>query len=567
MPLRQLKSLHLRLLVEPKRAEMSELNSQVADVVAALGRHGFYYVRQVVGEWVVLAGPLVVEDKSYECEFSFDTRFMELPRIRLLEVPKSLGEVVPHIGSQGGLCYIAEGTVVLDIFDPVGQALACLKRAEEVLAAILAGEMLDDLEEEFFAYWGGENAFCLSDLSKRNLGRQDAFVATIAESMYVVVTDDRVRTMTKLTGIGWKANWSQIRTYRVQTLAKPRPSLADWPPHNVRDVLNWQGLLDQRCRKKLQQRITEAARTSAEAVVLLIESPLMTYGFCVNFNRQKIIGTEKKWVPTMPEIFSCAVRPLHMVRIDDGYMATRNSPGRRTLAGKRIILVGCGTIGGYLAEMLVKAGVGTEGGCLTLVDPDTLYPKNIGRHRLGFPSIFMRKALALRIELQYGAPGADIRALPVKVQQANLSDVDLLIDATGEEALGHWIAQQSSQRNLANLHVWIEGAGIAVRGLLKQGDLGACFRCLTTHNRNGRYRSVQVSIPVVLAGQGCEGLYVPFPAHVSVQAASLAAEMVLDWVNDICEPALRTRVLNSLHDAATPDCSLEQFKDCPACSR
>jgi molybdopterin/thiamine biosynthesis adenylyltransferase len=507
----------------------------------------------------------MVQGKSHECEFSFESRFMELPRIRLLDVPKSLGKVIPHIGSRGDLCYIAEGTVVLDIFDPVGQTLACLKRAEEVLDSILAGDMLDDLEEEFFAHWGSENVCCLSDLSNENLGRQEAFVTTTAETMFVVVTDDQVRTMRKLTAIGWKTNWSPIPTYRVQTSAKPRPSLTDWPPKNVRDVLNWQGLLDQRCRKKIQQRIVEAARTSAESMVLLIESPLMTYGFSVTFNRKKIIGAAKKWIPTMSEIFACLIAPMHMARIDDGYIATRNNPGKKTLAGKKIALVGCGTIGGYMADMLVKAGAGTGGGNLTLVDPDTLYPQNIGRHRLGFSSLLKKKVLALRAELQYGAPGVEIRALPVTVQQANLSDIDLVIDATGEEALGHWIAQHSTKLKVPHLHIWIEGAGIAVRGLLTQGIMDGCFRCLTTYNRSGQYGSIKGSMPVVQAGQGCEGLYVPFPAHISVQAASLGVEMVLDWVNEIYEPALRTRVLSSQYELATPDCNLAQLKDCPAC--
>lgn len=38
-------------------------------------------------------------------------------------------------------------------------------------------------------------------------------------------------------------------------------------------------------------------------------------------------------------------------------------------------------------------------------------------------------------------------------------------------------------------------------------------------------------MPKLLAGQGGEGLYVPFLATVSLQAAALGAEMVSSWVN------------------------------------
>ena len=81
-------------------------------------------------------------------------------------------------------------------------------------------------------------------------------------------------------------------------------------------------------------------------------------------------------------------------------MAQRNVPDMQTLSGKRLVIIGCGTIGGYLAEMLVKAGAGTAGGQLTLVDFDSLYPQNIGRHRLGFPNLFSNKATGMVEELQ-----------------------------------------------------------------------------------------------------------------------------------------------------------------------
>ncbi|MFT3758105.1 nucleotidyl transferase AbiEii/AbiGii toxin family protein [Thauera sp.] len=76
------------------------------------------------------------------------------------------------------------------------------------------------------------------------------------------------------------------------------------------------------------------------------------------------------------------VMPVSVIRIDDRYLAQRNIPKSKTLAGKRIALVDCGMIGGYLSDMLVKAGAGSCGGKLTLVDFDGFLPQNIGRHRL-----------------------------------------------------------------------------------------------------------------------------------------------------------------------------------------
>jgi len=79
----------------------------------------------------------------------------------------------------------------------------------------------------------------------------------------------------------------------------------------------------------------------------------------------------------------------------------------------------------------------------------------------------------------------------------------------------------------------------------------------------GELRSTIDPLPAILAGHGCEGLYVPFPASVSVHAASLGAEMTLDWVNGVYSPALRTRLIDSAQQLATPDCDPLRDRECP----
>jgi hypothetical protein len=285
----------------------------------------------------------------------------------------------------------------------------------------------------------------------------------------------------------------------------------------------------------------------------------------VNFGDEKAISSKEYVAKKIPRLFDSPVVPMVVTHIDDKYLAERNSPGRVTLAGKRLVLVGCGTIGGFLADMLVKAGAGTGGGQLTLIDKETLSPGNIGRHRLGFPALISNKAKALADELVRAAPGADVNALQVDVRSAHLGEADLLIDATGEESLGNWLTFKYSTKT-PMLSVWIEGPGTAVRGLLRPENGCACFRCLSGHVKAGRYKSVDGELPVVFAGQGCEGLYVPFPATVSIHAACLGAEMVLDWVNGVSSPRLRTVVTDRSQSVATADCDPEQVTGCPACS-
>lgn len=81
-----------------------------------------------------------------------------------MDVPEDAPKVLAHIGAQGSVCYALKGSLVLDIFDVAGQALACLDRAAEVLDLSLRGAMKQDLEDEFFVYWHGE--FCLLDIER-----------------------------------------------------------------------------------------------------------------------------------------------------------------------------------------------------------------------------------------------------------------------------------------------------------------------------------------------------------------------------------------------------------------
>lgn len=534
----------------------------VADVIEAFKQRGFEFVGKADDGWFRLHGRLTSPqtDKGCLCEVQLDPTFLDLPRIRLLEIPPELPAVVPHLGAGGGLCYLAKGTVVLDIYDPVGQSLACLQRAAVVLEQILNGEMVEDLTEEFFAYWAGW--LCFVDIQGEDLGRQNCIVAQSNGNSLWFITDNEDRTVKKLKSLCYQITDQTVLTYRIKSSAQPRPLTNHWPPETVGDVLAWQSKLDPQCRRKIHERIKEGERKKANGVLIIIESPLMTYGFAVLYERQVKKDT---LTGRRDSSYGLKVTPVSVVRIDDRYLAQRNMPKSKTLAGKNLAIVGCGTIGGYLSDMLVKAGAGTCGGKLTLIDFDYLLPQNIGRHRLGFPDLLSNKAEAMAKELKRSAPGAEIRALPVDVRQSQLGKLDLLIDATGEESLGHWLCSHYPLPT-PMLSVWIEGPGTAVRALLKTNASGACFRCLWHSNRKGKLHSTLDPLPAVLAGHGCEGLYVPFPASVSVHAASLGAEMVFDWVNDVYSPALRTRLVDREQQLATPDCDPLRDQECSVCS-
>lgn len=530
----------------------------IPQLLRALEARGFQNSdSQLTPGWLTVTGALSTRFGPVLCEVLIDRSHQLHPRVRLLQTPAQLQPIAPHIMAGGVLCYVAASTEVVDIFDPIGHTLLSLDRAAFVLDRVMAKELVEDLVEEFFTYWVSD-IWCLSDVERKESGE----LALLALGGLMVFTDDVNRSKEKLQGLGSHVIHSKTKVVQIRTDAKPRPSQRAWPPRTVADILSWQQELDDQCRKKIKRHILAAYQAGQGELLIIIETPTMPYGFLVS-DLQDVSAKGLNRVTSEP-IYDRPIVPVNLSRIDDQYLVQRNTPAMKSLAGKRIALVGCGTIGGYLAEMLVKGGAGSLGGELILVDNDLLMPSNLGRHRLGFNSIFALKAKALQEEFKHIMPSANVRAFPVDAREANLAGVDLLIDATGEEALGHWLSAQYG-KTTPLLHVWIEGAGVAVRTLIRQEAGECCYRCLSDYTQSGEYVAVEGGVQPIFSGHGCEGLFVPFPASVSVQAASLALDTAFAWVNKTPWPTLSTRVVSREHTSATDDCSPPARPGCPAC--
>lgn len=522
---------------------------------------------QESSEYLMLEGALGTRFGSVPCEVFIDRMLRSFPRIVLkAPLPTQLLPVAPHIGADGFLCYVAEETVVFDLYKPVTQTIASLKRAATVLDQIMADERVDDLEEEFFAFWRGD--YCYTDLA--NPDSEDVVLLSLGSGQGFALTDDSARTAAKFSHRSGRVTSRLNLASKIVTKVRPKPTSGSWPPTTVSEMLNWQSKLDHPCRQKILDRIVKAYRAGQDDVLIVIHSPSLQYGFFVrHLQKYKRASKSDQRIP----IFDASIEIIQVVRMDDRYIVERNIPGFKTFAGKKIALVGCGTIGGYLADLLVRAGAGSGAGELVLIDNQKLAPGNIGRHRLGINRLEINKAEGLQSELRTAMPSATVKALPLDAFEIDFAGLDLVIDATGEQGFGNWLAgRQASGFLLSNgmpiplLHVWIEGAGEAVRTLFKRQKSEGCFRCLCDYELEKQFLAVPGGVRPILAGGGCEGQYVAYPASVSVQAAALAFDAVLAWANTTPWAPLSTRLLNRSHVALDGDLTILPKQGCPACS-
>ena len=110
--------------------------------------------------------------------------------------------------------------------------------------------------------------------------------------------------------------------------------------------------------------------------------------------------------------------------------------GQRLLQRGRVLIVGCGALGGTVADLLVRAGVGKDGGKITLFDSDTVQLSNLHRQILFTEEDARQERLKVEVAretLLQVDRAANIEIFPIRFDKNNLSmvaDFDVLVDAT-----------------------------------------------------------------------------------------------------------------------------------------
>jgi len=97
-------------------------------------------------------------------------------------------------------------------------------------------------------------------------------------------------------------------------------------------------------------------------------------------------------------------------------MFERNPEEREALSEKCVAVIGCGSVGSAVADMLVRAGIGE----LVLVDPDHLSEENLGRHLLTRVSLGEYKAEAMARRLLDINPSLRVRSVTAGFSGARL---------------------------------------------------------------------------------------------------------------------------------------------------
>lgn len=476
----------------------------------------------------------------------------QLPKIFVLDT--SVHGRIPHIFAHGHICFQEAEGVLLDRHRPIEVAREALSRALNTLRHGLNGDNRSDFIEELALYWPG----AVEGVTFFHAGHQVqevrrvpnpwtgtfAFVRDRAHAHEVLVPDPALRgpEITAMLDPTITKTWSRGLYIPLQGVPKPLDPfpLGPWTHAQIESFIR--DSLTPTQERELERFVCSMKKQST-FVILRVPKP-RGGEHLVGVRYENIRGAH----PLARRPGNAEYVQFRIERRDPGYLLPRG--GADDLRHKRVVLAGCGAVGGHLALELIRCGIGH----LLLVDPDDLRPENAYRHVLGMPGGLLRpkKALQLAADIERRYPGAQVKGFPGTIEQAIdvglfvPAEQDLLISATGDpntdRALNERLLQAPSCP--PTLFTWLEPLGIGGHAVTFPGPRQVarqqgCFDCLFTPNPLDPEPVLENHAAFAASGQvftrelaGCGNAFTPYSSLDALRTAELAARLAVEVLQD-----------------------------------
>lgn len=225
--------------------------------------------------------------------------------------------------------------------------------------------------------------------------------------------------------------------------------------------------------------------------------------------------------------------PLTVRRHSPAYMRERGGASL-DLYGKHVVILGCGAVGGVVADLLASVGVGH----LTLVDGDDYSEDNVFRHILDPLWVDIPKVGGLKYELERHYPGLKVTMYPGWAQEwlksASFDDVDAVVIAFGLPTLERSFnrALRKVKKRLPVLFTWLEPLDLGGHSVLVWSEGEGCLDCLYRDDEGApalqsRTAFLEPNQAVSKNLTGCSSVFVPFGALQARRTALQAVENLL----------------------------------------
>jgi molybdopterin/thiamine biosynthesis adenylyltransferase len=485
---------------------------------------------------VAVEGQLVIEGHPVTVKLVLPAEFpLSFPLLYLL--PWDALGFIPHVMETSGyICYVAMEGLLLDPRDPVAIVAEAIRRAASLLRDGVTGANRADFVDEFESYWnslpnavrvfsllepGGEVCQVIRAVPKKGHSYLAASEAEISSFYHGLSVAGRYTIQNALL----------LALEAGSVVVPPRPDGAMWTAEEARAALLPGLSVESMARLR---KLAKGRCKGQEYVAVGIPRPSGgTTMFGIRFDG---VGDVH---PLLENGTAERLVPLQLDRLERSYLVPRGG-GEAELGAKRVLLAGCGSVGGYLALELARAGV-LE---LTLVDSDVLNIENTFRHVLGWKYWGQYKVEALKTEIEAKLPYARVNAVRNTLQGAiaegavDPESFDLVVCALGNPTVE--LAFDAYLRRLPvhppAMYTWLEPFGIGGHAMASGNVPDGCFACLYTSPIEGEdslFNRAAFSVPdpgrpFSRAISGCGSLHTPYGSMDAARTGVLAAGLAVD---------------------------------------
>lgn len=463
-----------------------------------------------------------------------DRRFpFKPPRIAVSPPPSVL--TWPNLEERGVLCLLEEGAQVsTERIETV--ALELLGDARDLVNGWYTGVGLERFEDEFQSYWNHWSKDSVKMIvSLCTPGGPSRWVYAYYERRFTIVADD------SHTLKAWVANYftrdSKVTPHLIPLLRLSKPPRPEQYPTAVKRLFS---LIesDADARAMLREYILSDQKNIRK--VLLSFAGRRGEGFAglVLPAKDKDLGHgfRQGHMPFSVLLQRYDVHPVsgtEVIRCDASWVHGRDqNPDAYRLGGKTVVLLGIGSLGSGVSELLAKMGVGK----LILVDPELLVPENASRHSLGVSSMRLKKASEQAGKLAKLFPHLEFVPYSERWEDCYqkrpglFTSADLIISMIGTwSAESHLNALARESKEFPPvLFGWLEEHAAAGHAVVFFGENG-CLRCLSSDKGYPRLPvtkwpagGTQLAVPM------CGGMFQPYGATELAFIQGLVADLAAD---------------------------------------
>ena len=483
----------------------------------------------------------ILDGHYVEILISFPDRFpLTLPLFWIKDEKSDVFRV--HVDPKGKICLFDHASMLFDVEHPEQILIDCYDQAIRILTMPLDSEVFQqEMTREFNAYWSTyakwpmywaskmpqlkyftSSALCIDNHCVLAASTDDA---RFLLSNYMRCAENSPETVIPCTIVSLRKGSCPIRIRKDYKWAEVRKYVLN----------NTSASAKQGFKDFLKKRLS-GKKTYLFIFICPTDIGEIIWGFDMTFNAARN--------ETIEHCDSTIITPVLVRRIDRDYLLLRSGGNTNNFDAKKILLLGCGSVGGFVAANLCQIGIGT----IDLLDKDDFSTENTYRHFLGFDSAFSSnpgKSEVLKARLEAMYPYVEIdslnyqdRSVESYIQDTErLANYDLIISALGEPTINLEINRILSENKITVPFIccFNEPYGIGGHVIAVNIENSSCLRCLYTKVDNSELCSYRASL--VAPDQnfkknisGCSGAFVPYSTLDSQQTAIIttrAASRVL----------------------------------------